>query len=87
MKKHAESFSFSDKIIICLMNIYLDSGSGSDELMKVEVPIIPWDKCSKQLKDGFNLTNQICAGLDEGGKDACQVRYIALFTKVSNLQV
>ena len=74
-------------IIICFINVYLDSGKGSDKLMKVEVPIIPWDTCSKTLNDGFNLTNQICAGLDEGGKDACQVRYKALLTKVSNLKV
>ena len=40
--------------------------------MKVEMPIIPWDECSEIINDGFNLTNQICAGL--GGKDACKVR-------------
>ena len=54
--------------------------------MKVEVPIVPRDKCSQALT-GFNLTNQICAGLDEGGKDSCQVRYIALFTTGSNFEV
>ena len=68
-------------------NLAFPDGDGSDDLMKVEVPIIPWDTCSKTLNDGFNLTNQICAGLDEGGKDACQVRYIALLMKLSNLQV
>ena len=42
--------------------------------MKVEVPIVPRSKCQKAYGGG-NMTNQICAGLTQGGKDSCQVRY------------
>ena len=58
-------------MIIKNKTVYLETGF-RDELMKVEMPIIPWDECSEIINDGFNLTNQICAGL--GGKDACKVR-------------
>lgn len=41
----------------------------ADHLREVEVPI--WDHCiHKEDESG----REICAGLKEGGKDACQVR-------------
>ena len=56
------------------LNANSDTATGltSIDLMKVEVPIISRDECRKSYAG--NLTNQICAGLEKGGRDSCQVR-------------
>ena len=41
--------------------------------MEVTVPIVDRDICNgKDWYDGEITENMICAGLEEGGKDACQ---------------
>ena len=66
------------------MVLYSDSDSYNtpDELIKLEIPIFPWTNCSKIAAENsvINLTNQICAGILEGGKDACYVRYNYIIT-------
>lgn len=51
-----------------------EGGSLSNALRKVDVPIITNAKCnSNETKyDGKITDNMLCAGFDEGGKDACQ---------------
>ena len=40
---------------------------------EVVVPIVPDEKCnSSRSYNGLITKNMVCAGLDEGGKDACQ---------------
>jgi len=48
-----------------------EGGRGSDVLLEVDVPIISNTKCNTQY--GGDITaSMICAGYDQGGKDACQ---------------
>ncbi|XP_076443758.1 trypsin-3-like [Babylonia areolata] len=51
-------------------------GHGEKYLREVDIPIITNDMCSYYLerfgRRGIITEKQICAGLDEGGKDACQ---------------
>ncbi len=42
-----------------------------NELRKVDVPLIPADKCNSAYKNQIT-DRMICAGYDEGGKDSCQ---------------
>jgi uncharacterized repeat protein (TIGR01451 family) len=50
------------------------SGSDSDVLLQVEVPIISTSDCNASTSYNGNVTaNMICAGfIDDGGKDSCQ---------------
>jgi secreted trypsin-like serine protease len=49
-----------------------ESGSASDTLRKVDVPITADDACTASYKDEFDPATMVCAGLAEGGKDSCQ---------------
>lgn len=62
---------------VCPMFIYLFSVSEYEpEVNEVEVPVLNRDLCNKWLDNNeLNVTDgMICAGYEEGGKDACQVR-------------
>lgn len=51
----------------------------SEVLMKVDVPLVPLEECQDQYSDLYPGTppeevvtkEELCAGLDEGGKDSC----------------
>jgi trypsin len=49
-----------------------ESGSASDTLRKVDVPVTADDACATSYKDEFDAATMVCAGLAEGGKDSCQ---------------
>ncbi len=49
-----------------------ESGSTSDTLRKVDIPVTADDTCAESYKDAFNPASMVCAGLAEGGKDSCQ---------------
>jgi len=50
-----------------------DSDSGSDDLLKVKVPVYDQDACVSAYTDSTPVTsNNICAGYEEGGADSCQ---------------
>jgi secreted trypsin-like serine protease len=49
-----------------------DSGSASDTLRKVDVPVTADDACATSYKEEFDAATMVCAGLEEGGKDSCQ---------------
>lgn len=57
-----------DLYISLLFVIYYQEGVGT-YLRHVQIPLIPPDKCTVKL----NKDSQICAGVLEGGRDACQV--------------
>lgn len=42
-------------------------------LQEVSLPIVSNSRCNR-LYNGEITNNMICAGLEEGGKDACHVR-------------
>ncbi|MEA3307339.1 MAG: serine protease, partial [Elusimicrobiota bacterium] len=48
-----------------------EGGSVSNALMKVEVPFVSQEQCSKDYP-GWVTDSMLCAGFEEGGKDACQ---------------
>ena len=60
--------------------IYLNAafqGQASDQLQEVDVPIQDIEKCKRNYasKVSYEIDNKgsmVCAGYDEGGKDACQ---------------
>jgi hypothetical protein len=48
-------------------------GSLPTQLQAVEVPIVSWAACNSAYAQYGGITvNMICAGVPEGGKDACQ---------------
>ena len=47
-----------------------ESGSGSDALLEVDVPIVPNSVCNVSY-EGDITGNMLCAGLVAGGKDSC----------------
>jgi trypsin len=49
-----------------------ESGSASDTLRKVDVPVTADDDCTAAYADSFDAATMVCAGLKEGGKDSCQ---------------
>jgi secreted trypsin-like serine protease len=49
-----------------------ESGSASDTLRKVDVPVTADDACAASYADSFDAATMVCAGLAEGGKDSCQ---------------
>lgn len=49
-----------------------DSGSTSDTLRKVSVPVTADADCAASYPGSFDAASMVCAGLAEGGKDACQ---------------
>jgi secreted trypsin-like serine protease len=49
-----------------------ESGSTSDTLRKVDVPVTADDACAASYADSFDAATMVCAGLAEGGKDSCQ---------------
>lgn len=49
-----------------------ESGSASDTLRKVSIPVTADDTCGESYPDSFNAASMVCAGLPEGGKDSCQ---------------
>lgn len=51
------------------------SGKASDTLRSVKLPIISAHRCNSSASYSGHITNNmICAGFNNGGKDACQVR-------------
>lgn len=49
-----------------------ESGSTSDVLRKVDVPVVADDTCAASYAGQFDAASMVCAGLAEGGKDSCQ---------------
>jgi len=48
-----------------------EGGSGSDVLLEVDVPVVDQATCNDNYNGGITEF-MICAGYEEGGKDACQ---------------
>lgn len=60
------------KLWICFLQ--LGNGMSPDTLQEVQLPVVGNKKCSCYNQDFATITeNMICAGLDMGGKDSCQV--------------
>ncbi len=49
-----------------------ESGSTSDTLRKVDVPVTADTDCAASYPGSFDAASMVCAGLAEGGKDSCQ---------------
>ncbi|MBX3260164.1 MAG: serine protease [Labilithrix sp.] len=50
-----------------------EGGQRSNTLQQVTVPVVAHDLCNQQMSQMGGVTaNMICAGLPQGGKDACQ---------------
>lgn len=57
----------------------LSNGTLSQTLQQVKVPIMTNQQCKKSAYRATRITdNMMCAGYSEGGRDACQVRIIAI---------
>ena len=54
--------------------LYL-TGPQNPDLYEVEVPVVDQEQCSDYYAPEPITDNMICAGLPEGGKDSCQVRF------------
>lgn len=60
-----------DKFWVTGWGALSENGNSPDLLQKVEVPFVDNAKC-KQTYFGLNEQQMLCAGYEEGGKDACQ---------------
>ncbi|HEY0449484.1 serine protease [Actinophytocola sp.] len=49
-----------------------ESGSTSDTLRKVDLPVTADDACATSYPGSFDPASMVCAGLAAGGKDSCQ---------------
>ena len=50
-----------------------ENGNYSDVLHENEIPIVSWEECNKERSyNGYIKERFMCAGYEEGGKDACQ---------------
>lgn len=49
-----------------------ENGSLTSILQEVVLPVVANDKCASLYSDKFQSNNHLCAGFDEGKKDACQ---------------
>lgn len=49
-----------------------ENGSLTSILQEVSLPIVANDKCANLYSDKFQTNNHLCAGYEEGKKDACQ---------------
>lgn len=59
----------------------VEGGSLPLQLQAVEVPIVSLDDCKAAYGSAAVTDRMICAGLlEEGGKDACQVRIVLLYS-------
>ena len=59
------------RVVVAGWGTLKESGSVSQKLMKVEVPLVPFERCNQAYGGGITDT-MICAGLKNGGKDSCQ---------------
>ena len=55
-----------------------EGGSLARVLQKVSVPVVSDDDCRDAYGSSQIADSMICAGLDAGGKDSCQVKFIFL---------
>jgi secreted trypsin-like serine protease len=50
-----------------------EGGSGTNQLMQVDVPVVSTAECNKPESYGDRITAQMfCAGFRDGGRDSCQ---------------
>lgn len=70
----SENYYSGTKATVTGWGTLSSSGSLSNHLREVDVPLVPSSKCA-QLYGRETITRRmICAGfIDSGGKDACQV--------------
>ena len=50
-----------------------ERGAHASILQVVNVPVVSWFKCKEVYGEDVITLRMLCAGLTEGGKDACQV--------------
>ena len=48
------------------------AGPSSDHLLQTDVPFVTREKCAARYGESRVTSGQICAGFEEGGRDACQ---------------
>ena len=60
--------------------MYHDTGTGNDRVLnQVSVPIISRETCNRpQFYRDIITPRMLCAGFQDGGRDACQVRGMRL---------
>ncbi len=59
--------------VICIIGTTEEGGSVSEKLRYVEVPIVSDEYCKKCYGESEITSKMICAGVEEGGLDSCQV--------------
>jgi len=58
-----------------------ESSTGSDILLKANIPIVSKTHCEEVYNDRLDKDNQLCAGYAAGGYDVCLVSGIKLIDR------
>ena len=62
-------------------------GSIANTLRKVDVPVVSDDDCRDSYGQSSIYDSMICAGLDAGGKDSCQVIFMRFLLNFLKFQI
>jgi hypothetical protein len=86
-RKNTSCALIPSKWLYCSILYYINflfvlqfGGPSSDTLLQVTVPTLSDEECIEAYADIFVLRPEmLCAGLPEGGADACEVRCYNIF--------
>ena len=66
-----EEYPVGEECVVCGWGTTSEDGDHPTVLMKVTIPIVSDDTCRAAYGEDEIVSSQLCAGLDEGGKDSC----------------
>jgi hypothetical protein len=85
LKMVCQSLLLFEELFLLLSIVAMSGGKRANTLQKVDVPILANKDCQQWYKDEKKsltiINSALCAGLENGGKDSCQVGRIGIFLR------
>lgn len=69
-----QAINAGDVAVVSGWGTLTEGGSSSSQLQVVDVPLVSLEECRAAYGASAITDRMVCAGLPEGGKDACQVK-------------